>query len=408
MLIPLSLLLFTVLALYYKRRFGTIFNPISLYSIGFILPILSVWIGAAIGLLRSYTIEDAHQSILYYDIASLFFLLPWFTEKIKYKKQYVYPDHYWKQNRRVHLIILFLSLMLIGTFFLLGGIPIINMYLGRLSIQEHNEFLKRLPVGYLLLFGLLSYLYMLYIANFVANKKRYHLSLLKICGFVLFALILSTWQGKRQGVLFLAFVIICRVFVVAKKRNIGRKAFSYIMAVVAAIAFYVFFNNISSLRNNDMRNYDGTELLSYSLFPVMNFGNIIKAHPTYHYTTYPKYILYEITPNRISSQDQDIDKSYLFEPTSPSGYYAAWYQDFGLLGVLFGAFLLGLVSKYAYRYSSSSESNLSIYILAMWCCATTCIYSHLLTNRIILLIALLYISGHYIFRRQTSIDNKRS
>jgi hypothetical protein len=92
------------------------------------------------------------------------------------------------------------------------------------------------------------------------------------------------------------------------------------------------------------------------------------------------FVLTELLPARFGGKDLWGQMTqFLFEPTSPSGYFSYWYISFGLWGVAAGSFLLSVASRYAFEVSVKSEHHLRIYILMLWSCAMIAVYSHFIT-----------------------------
>lgn len=388
----LSLLFFVFVLLYYKKRFHTIINPISIYCLGFILPIISVIVADKLDLLKGFTADSAHTAVYYYNFCLVCFLLPWICEKYD-NFQYKFVDHNHIQRTVVGLSLTLLFFLFLAIFFL-GGTPVIRMYLGEMDVMEYNVLQRRLPLGVLAIITIFSYVLFLYVASFVANRKRYEIAKYKIALLIIFCVALSLWQGKRQGLL--VFIFVCFVRVVINKAQELKKGENIINAksVIVLLLFFLVFNAVSAFRTGNDTNE--IELLQYSFYPVMNLASMIDNN-LMNNTIYPNNILFEIIPNRFHNVESDI-RSYLFEPTSPSGYFSYWFLDYGILGMALGAFILSFIAKHFYKKRFVSETNLRIYILMLWCCATACIYSNLLTNLFWLSVLFLYLLGNYVIK----------
>ena len=122
-----------------------------------------------------------------------------------------------------------------------------------------------------------------------------------------------------------------------------------------------------------------TELLLYFSWPVYNVVSI-DSHLGMDGIGSLKYVLTELLPARWGGKDQVKELAVmLFEPTSPSGYLAYWFVDFGIPGVAVGAGLLGLVSRFSFAGMCNSEHAMRKHILVLWCCATAAVYSHFIS-----------------------------
>lgn len=388
----LSLLFFLFVLLYYKKRFHTIINPVSIYCLGFILPIVSVIVADQFDLLRGFTADSAHTAIYYYNFCLICFLLPWIYEKYD-NVHYKFSDHNYMQKTIFGLSCTLLFLLFLAILFL-GGTPVIRMYLGEIDVMEYNILQRRLPLGVLAIITIFSYVLFLYVASFIANRRRYEIAKYKIVLLVIFCVALSLWQGKRQGLLL--FIFVCFIRIIINKTQESKKRGNIINTkfIIVLFLFFLIFNAVSAFRTgNDTNNI---ELLQYSFYPVMNLASMIENN-LMNNTIYPNNVLFEMLPNRFHTAESDI-RSYLFEPTSPSGYFSYWFLDYGILGMALGAFILSLIAKCVYRKRFVSETNLRIYILMLWCCATACIYSHLLTNLFWLSVLFLYLFGNYVIK----------
>jgi oligosaccharide repeat unit polymerase len=304
-------------------------------------------------------------------------MLPWLTLLFK-KPDIIYEftdkSKYVKVVKGLSFILLIL--LFLG-FILLGGTPIFNMILGKLNVDEYNASLINLPFGFLTLILSTSILLNLYLSSFIANRSYYNITYLFIASILLLCLFGALWQGKRQGLLMLIFMIAARLAQRKSNKSVVKKITTAFITFIVAVTFFFIFTQVSKVRTNSSET-DSYELISYAMYPAMNMVTIIDHFPTYGSAVVPKHIVSEIIPWRFASGGDEADGSFLFEPTSPSGYFSNWYMDYGYLGVILGALFMSFISKYFFFRRNRSEHHMRIYIFVLWCCATAGVYSHLI------------------------------
>lgn len=364
---------------YASKKYKVFFNPISLFTTSLNLSIVSVYFGDIFGLLRGFEIDVTESILLIFNIATISFVLPWVS-----LKQFQTDRFYLKRenNLKIKTLILILASLIftIIAFYFLGSIPFIDMFFGKLNIVEYNELIKSLPLGLLSILLLLSTLLSLVISTFFSRNNIYKYSPLTLSIILFIALFLSIWQGKRQGILMLLFFIIARFFQgdsLLKVRKVTFKVKAYIAS--ALILFITLFSSIGRIRhNNDVNDY--FELLSYTIYPIMNFSGTVSDSSGMGSSIFPYQTLSGFLPRRVleSNPNFEINLS-LFEPSSPSGYFNSWYIDYGYFGIILGSLILSVVAKYFFSRRFVSENNMRRYILTIWCCATVGIYNHFLT-----------------------------
>jgi hypothetical protein len=136
---------------------------------------------------------------------------------------------------------------------------------------------------------------------------------------------------------------------------------------------------IGKIRHNES-NVDNSEILSYTMFPVMNFTFTVSGTKFYGNSIVPNAIINDLFPRRIADNKELIQSELItFEPSSPSGYLNPWYYDYGIFGIIMGSLMLSISSLHFYRRRNTSENNMRKNILLLWCCATAGVYSHFIT-----------------------------
>lgn len=366
-------------AFYSSKKYRGFFNPISLFTTSLNLSVISIYFGDIFGLLRGFEIDVAFNILLIFNIAVIFFVLPWINLKHYQTDRFHLKT---ENNLKIKTFILIAASLLftVLAFYFLGGIPFIEMFFGQLNIVEYNELIKSLPLGLLSILLLLSTLLSLVISTFFSRNNIYKYSPLTLSIILFIALFLSIWQGKRQGILMLLFFIIARFFQgdsLFKVRKLTFKVKTYIFS--GLVLFIALFSSIGRIRhNNDINDY--FELLSYTIYPIMNFSSTVSDSSVMGSSIFPYQTLSGFLPRRIldSNPNYEINLS-VFEPSSPSGYFNSWYIDYGYFGIILGSLILSFVAKYFFSRRFVSENNMRRYILTIWCCATAGIYNHFLT-----------------------------
>lgn len=365
--------------IYASKKYRVFFNPISLFTTSLNLSVVSVYLGDIFGLLRGFEIDVTNNVLLIFNIATIFFVLPWVnlthfqTDQIHLQRE---------NNLNIKTLILIVTSLIVTLIisYFLGGIPFVDMFFGQLNIVEYNELIKSLPFGLLSIILLLSTLLSLVISSFFSRNNIYKYSPLTLSIVLLIALFLSVWQGKRQGILMLLFFIIARFFQgdsLLKVRKVTFKVKTFIVS--GLILFITLFSSVGRIRhNNDVNDY--FELLSYTIYPIMNFSGTVSDSNGMGSSIFPYQTLSGFLPRRVldSNPNYDINLS-LFEPSSPSGYFNSWYIDYGYFGIILGSLILSVVAKYFFSRRFVSENYMRRYILTIWCCSTVGIYNHFLT-----------------------------
>lgn len=264
----------------------------------------------------------------------------------------------------------------------LGSIPVVAMLLGYYTIADHIENIKRLPLGLMALVLLTTFLLILHLASMVAQRRAYRLKAMDLAWFALVLVLSSTWQGNRQCFLIITFFVTARWSIAAAARvrhSLGAVLIRWSAGTGIVALFVAFFIVVGTVRHSATGGGDRLELLTYFSWPVYN---VMAIQESGHFggNVVPHYVLTEILPSRFGGKAQVAEMGqYLFEPTSPSGYFSYWFLDYGYLGVAIGALALGVFTRWAYQRRRRGEIEMRIYLLGLWCCATAGIYNHFLS-----------------------------
>lgn len=378
----------------YQIKLKTYFNPISLFASALFFSTISIYISDLLGLLREYKIDDSFSILAIFNFSIIFFIIPW----LNFKDKLPSSIYLFKTERKYVLIskllIVILFILFFLAFILLGGLPILNMLVGKLDIVEYNTLIKNLPLGMLSILLLISTILSLFFSSFLFSRKEIKIHYIYIIFLLFIAIVSSIWQGKRQGILMLLFFIVARFGQYMHQKKAKIKLIYKLLIVLGFVIFISLFGLIGKIRYNSSQ-VDNNELLSYTMYPPMNFALLVSSSSPFGNSILPSSIFMDILPSRflesLTISEQKTNEQLIFEPTSPSGYFYPWFNNYGYIGIFLGSILLGSVSKYFYKKRNLSENNMRICILSLWCCATAGIYNHLLTlNYFILPILFLY------------------
>lgn len=376
-MVSYTIFIYLFIIFWSARRFSVFFNPVTLVALGFLLPTLSLFICEKLDLLRGRDLSLVDTSCVYNLIGYFAFLIPW----IGYKDTYIRESKWVISSYTLFIsckrMMLLTFLCLIMAFVSLGGVPFLRMLNGNLDVEEYNALLSRLPIGLMAIIGALSTVLYLQFATFIVNFSKWKKHKIFLAILLLMCLATAMWQGKRQGLLLFIFIVIAFIF--------QRVHFSFNIKTIRKIIiiagilflFWGIFTRISSIRNNTNES-NQFELVEYAMFAPMNWAYMTELFSPYGTVYLPSMVVSEIIPRRLGDGLGDY-RDYLFEPTSPSGYFSYWYADYGIWGIVIGGICLGCISKFFYSRRNISEYYMYIYILILWCCVTVVIYSHLLT-----------------------------
>ncbi len=404
----LALLIFAVLAsclgAYFWRRVGTVLSPpalvpFSLAGASALAILLDVQVQNGATLHAGFTSDPAPVAAIY-AIGLISFLLPWLRQERLTGDAPKIIGNLWRTVLQLSLVTL---LFLTVTWGLLGNIPILSMVGGTASIVDHLATIQSLPVGLMMINLLVATVLALYFASAAALENLKAEEWITLCLVALVLSVASLWQGNRQLLLILLFFAFARYLLrslydpeFVTRAKIMRRA-----AVLATclIGFAVVFSVINVLRLSKLGVSSGPfELALYYTWPVYNMASI-HGHLGYWGSGEPLYLLTELLPARLGGKDLWGELGqYLFEPTSPSGFFSYWYLSFGLPGVAVGGLAFGSWSLWIFRRCLRSESWMQIYVLTAWACATVSVYSHIMSAAYFVLPLVLLLAVHHLSR----------
>lgn len=396
-----------IAGVFFAKRYGTLFNPPSLFALSFAVSSATAVIMSALAEvveLHAGFVDDPTSIAFIYSIGVVSFIAPWLfgsNPEGRIVKGIGDRRSSWAQ---LLLLICGTWFFLLITFAMLGGIPLLQMLTSEYSIVDHLANLQELSPGLMMINLAVAIVLSLYVASVSADRRNYRVSRGVLWVAIVTLIVASMWQGNRQLLLLFLFVVFARLFVKltahrsANNRRKLRRARLYVLA--AAVCFVVFFVAVNYIRLASLGLFSGPfELLLYASWPVYNMVKIA--------TTVgleggggPYYIWTELIPARLGGKQQVVEMApLLFEPTSPSGYFAYWYLDFGLMGVIVSATLLSVFSLKAFKGAARNEYGMRRYLLILWCCATASIYNHFISLAFFWIpLALLTIVSRFGFR----------
>lgn len=393
-MLVLPALICCLVAVAAARYFSTYSNPVSFFSIGLAIPLLSQ---ASIDLLpvdwdlliglyvQSNSSSTSYAIVMAATLTGLAaFCLPWLLWREKTAVGGGWPPKDEKRNWGWIASPAFSGmvavLLVMCASYTLGQLPILAMFEGALDVQQLDSTLNRLPPG--LLAGI-SLFTTIFILDFVFEKFNGAISRKNTIYFLMLCIILALWNAKRQQLLFL-LVIFCATYLYRwdtdQRYRFGRYHFSpYALALLLFILLVGIFVLVDQIRYSEGSSR-AFSILAYLTWPTLNllsladnlgFGGLglrDEAAP---------FVFTELLPSRFGGKDNVTEMGdMLFEPTSPSGFIGYWWLDGGVIFIFLGAFLFGCFSRWAYQMRLRSRAQWQLFTLMLWVCLSSGIYSH--------------------------------
>lgn len=384
-----------LISLFFKIKLKSFVNPVTYFCIGLTAPIFVSL------LLNRYLTEgsvdfrvffDAPDQV-YFDAALLYgsalivFAFPWcFVSSVSGEKNKKINYVKWpisnKNDLNKALWIGFFVIALIGVASaFIGAVPIFSMAMGSLDVRDLNEILKSLPFGLLSVINVATLIYFVYISSFFAAEKKEKIPLLKLVLLIIVSILVISWQGKRQQLLFVLIVTASRYFYLRSYEEVYRKSnFKIWLYIFISIFLFLAFFIIVDFTRYQGDGADALVLIGYFTWPFLNIVSIVNEFGLNSGFDGSIAVFSEILPARFGGGDAiDSFRGFLFEPTSPSGYLSYWLLDGGILFSLFGVSLFSLFSIWVYRRRDVNANRLNIYMLVLWCSLTSGIYTHFIS-----------------------------
>lgn len=380
------------------RVLGNIVNPVALFSIGLAAPIFftavldflaQIWeIDFPVTL--GQDVSNLSAPSFAYVVAILVFFLPWMlaSKKIAFERVRLKSYLPISERSRLKKNILILSiciLLLIGFAGLsMGGIPVVEMLMGSMDIRDSDQNAAALPLGMLSVITVGIMIIMLWAVSFFFDPQSGRHDWRKYLLFFIIFFPIIFWNGKRQNILFFMVVFGLKYLIEwSDNANFRRRYISpwkiFLLLSVVLVGTFVF---VDAIRYQDTGQGASNSLifLGYLTWPARNiisiyqnlgFGSVGDGFGDGFFT------LAELVPARLGGKDLVLASGeLLFEPTSPSGFLAYWWFDGGFLFSLFGVFVFSCFSLYVYAKRLMNPSWGRIYLLILWCCITSGIYTH--------------------------------
>jgi oligosaccharide repeat unit polymerase len=377
-----TMVLVMIASLIMTRR---LVNPILLFTFGYFATLAGFYVcrelSDTVADFSNYTSYNIYDASRIYTYAVCGFVIPWLIPLVRLAKRkprvvsefVIWPSWLFKS----------VSIALVANVAVccavLGHIPVVQMLLGKMTIDAHLNSLSTLPFGLMaiqttlgmsLALQLASRLYMR-VQGTLRHKRQFYFPYLAL-------LVACTWQGNRQ-LLFFSVVIVLLRFVIGREMRFCRALKLLGIGAVSVAILVRLFIGIQSIRlqGNGASPY---EIFGYLTWPVMNMQTIAEHVPLNGKVGMPDMILREVIPYRFRSDEYEKSvMPYLAVPSSPSGFVAYLYLDYRTIGVVIGAIVLGFVARRNYVLASSSEHRTRLLLLVLWCCLTSSIYSHFIS-----------------------------
>lgn len=374
-----------------KTRFNNMANPVSFFSLGISVPLLiaygvEVYIDDAIVLnMPVFAVKKTQMFNLSfaYLSAMLIFLIPWLFPTKRLPKNGFRSGDFESYRGSMFLVLILLVLSILIAILLLRTVPVISMISGGLDIRDYNEIIKGLPFGLVSIINTLSMLFIILSSSILLPVKKYMKKgrLFQLILF-LFILFLCLWQGKRQLLMFFTFVMICRYYIHwgwAADFRLGRRSPISITTVMISLVALLFI--IGDFVRYQEEGANVFSFVGYLVWPVHNMLYILDARES-GFSIQNWAVLTELLPARYGGKSLLADFSFMQQiPSSPSGYLAYWWVDGGYLFSMVGVLLMSMLSLISYNYyvKYGSERSYGVYLMVLWVCITSGIYTHFIS-----------------------------
>ncbi len=415
-LVALFLLIWSI------RLFGSVINPVALFSIGMVLPLFFAGVldgVASNGIEIDFPVlidsnPDTILSTAFAYILALFaFALPFALGSRQVAHLRSVPPHAMEVSEAPYLkrCLLWAGVVVVGligfvSYYLGAGIPIVSMVSGVLDVRDFDQALYDLPFGMMAAINTLLILLLLWVVCLFFDPQSGLRDWRRYAFIMVLFLPVLVWNGKRQLILFFLVVFFMNYWSVWSTPQ-SRRVLNVSPSKLAALALMVLlaiFVAVDAVRYQDGLNGGSNALifLGYLTWPARNMMSIyenlgFQAADAMQVDGY--YVLAELMPARWGGKQLAIDSGrFVYEPTSPSGYLAYWWFDGGLMFALFGVFLFGSIALIFYFKKHLSQSMNRIYLLVLWCCLTSGVYSHFISLNYFVFPMLLLLVEHVVCR----------
>lgn len=388
--------IFAILITYWSIRvFGSLVNPVALFSIGLAIPsffvvvvdVLTKFVEIEFPIELNYDSPSFFPVSLAYVLAILTFFLPWMLLSKKIRAAQIIAKAFQPISERNYLrsgIFIFTAFVLIIITivgFNVGGIPLFGMIAGTIDVRDSDQSATGLPLGMLSLINLSIMVTLLWFVSYLFDSKSNWRDWKKYLFFIALYLPVFFWNGKRQSLLFFLVIFIFKYILEWNENAIFKQkvASPRLIMISSLIILLTTFIMVDAIR------YQGVGanpiiLIGYLTWPARNIMSIYEHLGFGSAGTMlgnMNMVLTELLPARLGGKDQvEMIGTLLFEPTSPSGFLAYWWFDGGLIYSLFGTLIFSCLSIYIYTKRLISPSWGRIYLLTLWCCISSGIYNH--------------------------------
>lgn len=371
---------------YYK--FHSILNPVSFFSLSFIVQIFLYEIMNAL-LLQNihFAPMNMEQEILQlYSISMIGFSIPWlFVSRQRYIDMVSINNNTFIERRLrttqyFELSIILLVIFLIVIFL---GNPLLQMIRGQISINDLNNSINSLPFGVLGVLVWFSFTALIRsIIIIISPEGTFPITITKLAKIsILIIFIASIIYGKRQilfsGLFFYGVMLLTKSDVDLKR--ILKFVFYFIL-------FYFIYITIQFLRTNGLGDGSGQvflfELPLAFLWPLLNLDRLVEFYiPDFQL----QGLVSQIIPNRLFGHNIENINYFMFEPTASYSLLFYAYKDFGINGVFFVSFFVGiLIILLSFRWKGIFTFYITR-LLCLWATITSAFYSHAISNNYFLI-----------------------
>jgi oligosaccharide repeat unit polymerase len=304
---------------------------------------------------------------------------------------------------------------------LYGILPIYGYITGSANVLEVNEIQRESGFGQLgsltaSLFLLNGILLILFIKGFEAKNKPKLFFFLASCVEIFGSLV----AGKRQGLLIFITFLLCglsiqfgnplkpilKFFALPSNRVVRTVIYS---SVIGALVLLIGF--LSSLRMGTGSEVSGIdEILNYLQYPLINLEaqcEEIGLGPYKYNLLYPLLTLLPFKAYETIAPPLN-ELPFRPEPTIGAGFYGSIHWGMGLVGIVFYAFIFGMISKFFYKKSSTSLFHLLVYCQISWTLLSAHTYNHFFTLIFLPIPTILFFVFCLLFNRTNSHEETAS
>lgn len=300
---------------------------------------------------------------------------------------------------------------MVGLIQVYGGIPLLGFASGEFDVDSTNSAQSQSVFGQVGAAALTVYL-LIGVITLIAIKAKWEKERITrwTIGPLLFTLLLSAFNGKRQGMLMCIFVIAtCSTLVFGNPVELlssfvplkMRKRGNMVIALVLAVLIMESLSGLVALRTLGTYKKSASEgLILYYEWPIMNMSQqSIEAGGFGPYELKPLAVFASLLPAKVSLEGSGLESEVpRIVPSSPSGFYEKLQWNTGLWGVIPFCVFCGILAQYTYRLAFSRNAALLTYAFMAWALYSAPLYNHFLNLMFLPLPAVIFFAVSTVHR----------